>query len=81
MEQRHHSPKGATDVAHLGTILEIWARPDDESYPDGVCEHLDPAAPTDRLAEIIEQVRPDTIVTFGPDGVSWLPAMRRCSAT
>ena len=133
MEQRHHSAKGpATDVAHLGTILEIWAHPDDESYlagglsirasangqrvvcvtathgegggdptvsrasaasmrdrelaaalavlgvgeheqfdyPDGGCEHLDPAAPTDRLAEIIERVRPDTIVTFGPDGVT-----------
>lgn len=123
-----------TGVADLGTILGIWAHPDDEAYlsgglmalardcglrvvcvtatrgelgtPDpavwppeklaaertvemarcldvlGVTEHhwLDyrdggcAAAPADaavaRLCEVIEEVGPDTVLTFGPDGIT-----------
>src|SRR5262245_61617532 len=33
MQTRHHlSRVPAADVVHLGTILQIWAHPDDESY-------------------------------------------------
>jgi LmbE family N-acetylglucosaminyl deacetylase len=122
----------ALDVAHLGTVLQIWAHPDDESYlagglsirasdngqrvvcvtathgeaggdpalarstiaavrdrelatalsvlgvrehvqfdyPDGGCDRIDSRAATRRIADHIARVRPDTIVTFGPDGVT-----------
>jgi LmbE family N-acetylglucosaminyl deacetylase len=119
-------------VAALGTILGIWAHPDDEAYlsgglmtlareqgarvvcvtatrgergtpdpvawppnrlaaartaemshcldilgvrehhwldhPDGGCADADPAAAIDSLSELIDRVRPDTVLTFGPDG-------------
>jgi LmbE family N-acetylglucosaminyl deacetylase len=37
-------------------------------YPDGGLIDVDPNRAVDRLLGIIEQVEPDTIVTFGPDG-------------
>jgi LmbE family N-acetylglucosaminyl deacetylase len=125
------------DVAGLGTILSVWAHPDDETYlaggimaaavaggqrvvclsatagehgtddpaawpperlarvrrletaaamavlgvtdhrwlgyPDGGLADLDPAGPVDRLAGVIDDVRPDTILTFGPDGGTFHP--------
>jgi LmbE family N-acetylglucosaminyl deacetylase len=133
MQPTHHHPRLPTaDVSHLGTILQIWAHPDDESYlagglslraavnrqrvvcvtathgeaggdpalapevvaaqrdrelaaaldvlgidehvqldyADGGCAAADPREATRRLADIIEYVQPDTIVTFGPDGVT-----------
>jgi LmbE family N-acetylglucosaminyl deacetylase len=133
MQPRNHHPRlPAADVSHLGTILQIWAHPDDESYlagglsiraadngqhvvcitathgeaggdpslaptvvaaqrdrelaaalavlgigehvqfdyPDGGCADSDSFEATRRLADCIERVQPDTIVTFGPDGVT-----------
>jgi LmbE family N-acetylglucosaminyl deacetylase len=122
----------STGVAELGTLLGIWAHPDDEAYlsgglmalatdagsrvvcvtatrgergtadpvawpptllraartaemaaclailgvrehhwldyPDGGCASVDPAAAVDRLATILDEVRPDTVLTFGSDG-------------
>lgn len=124
----------AADVTRLGTVLGVWAHPDDEAYlsggvmaaardagqrvvcvtatrgergtPDpvtwpphrlgamreyeiraslaalGVHEHRflgmtdgrcasEPTAPTvERLAAIIDEIRPDTILTFGPEGLT-----------
>jgi LmbE family N-acetylglucosaminyl deacetylase len=132
------------DITRLGTILGVWAHPDDEAYlsgglmalardagsrvvcvtatrgeagtadprrwpPDrlavertaelarclavlGVTEHHwlghadgtcadAPAAPAvDRLAALIREVRPDTVVTFGPDGNTGHPDHRTVSA-
>ena len=123
---------GSTDLPDLGTVLGVWAHPDDEAYlsaglvqharaaghrvvvvtatdgelegprtppargavwrapadgelaaslrvlgvdehrrlgyADGGCASVDRAAAVDRVAAVIEDVRPDTIVTFGPDG-------------
>jgi LmbE family N-acetylglucosaminyl deacetylase len=126
------------DVASLGTILGIWAHPDDEAYlmagvmalavdagqrvacvtatigdagetadadrwplarlseirreelerslailgvtdhrsldlPDGRLADLDPSEPVRHLADTIDRVRPDTIITFGPDGMTGHP--------
>ena len=132
------------DVAELGTILGIWAHPDDEAYLSGglmalardngqrvVCVTAtrgergtpDPVAwPPDRLAEertrelarsleilgvhehhwlgyrdgecagadrdaavarlcaVLDDVRPDTVLTFGPDGITGHPDHRTVSA-
>jgi LmbE family N-acetylglucosaminyl deacetylase len=125
------------DVAHLGTVLGVWAHPDDEAYlsgalmalaadagsrvvcvtatrgeqgtpdpiawpprrlaterttelarclgvlgvrehhwlghADGGCATADPGAAVDRLCELIAEVRPQTVVTFGPDGITGHP--------
>ncbi|HEX6871501.1 MAG TPA: PIG-L family deacetylase [Micromonosporaceae bacterium] len=121
-------------VAGLGTILGIWAHPDDEAYlsaglmarardlgnrvvvatathgelgtadpdawprhrlapvrarelqaslavlgvrehrflgfADGACAQVEPRAGIEAVQAVIEEVRPDTIVTFGPDGMT-----------
>ena len=120
-------------IAGLGTILGVWAHPDDEAYlsgglmaaavaagqrvvcvtatrgeagfpdlerpeaerralrerelaacldllgvtehhwldeRDGACHEVDPARPVARLVELIGSVRPDTVLTFGPDGMT-----------
>ncbi len=125
-----------TTISNLGTILSIWAHPDDETYlagglmaaavdngqrvvcvtatagergtsdPDawppsrlaqvryleasaamaviGVTEHHVLGLPDGGLAEhgregtvltggLLDQVRPDTVVTFGPDGITFHP--------
>ena len=128
----HETRATPHDVTALGTVLTVWAHPDDEAYlaggllaavrdagnravcvtatrgeaadPQadaaeraalaavrtrelegalgilGVSEHhwldlpdsgladLDPAGQADRLAALVDEVRPDTVVTFGPDG-------------
>lgn len=135
---------GSFEVAELGTILGIWAHPDDEAYLSGglmamardrgsrvVCvtatrgEHGTPdprAWPPDRLAaartdelarcleilgvaehhwldygdgecaavpaseavaqlcELIAEVDPDTVLTFGPDGMTGHPDHQTVSA-
>lgn len=38
--------------------------------PDGRCAALDPAGPVATVAELLDDRRPDTVVTFGPDGVT-----------
>jgi LmbE family N-acetylglucosaminyl deacetylase len=125
------------DVDDLGTIVSVWAHPDDESYlaggvmaaavaagsrvvcvsatagergtddparwpperlgrirrweaaaamavlgvrehrflgyPDGELAGLDPAGPVGTLTALLDDVRPDTILTFGPDGMTFHP--------
>jgi len=120
------------DATSLGTVLTVWAHPDDEAYlaggllaasrdagnravcvtatrgeaadpqadaaeraalgdvrtreleaalgvlgitehhwldlPDGGLAELDPAGPVGRLSALVDDIRPDTVVTFGPDG-------------
>ena len=48
--------------------------------PDGGCADLDPAGPVARIAEILDAVAPDTVLTFGPDGVTGHPDHRTVSA-
>ncbi|MFF3324130.1 PIG-L deacetylase family protein [Streptomyces sp. NPDC002889] len=129
--------KSSSDVDKLGTVLGIWAHPDDEAYLSGgvmamardigsrvvcvtaTCGELGTADPVEwpphrlaaartgelarcleilgvdehhwldyrdgqcaavrtsdavaRLCEVIERVRPDTVLTFGPDGITGHP--------
>jgi LmbE family N-acetylglucosaminyl deacetylase len=126
-----------TRVSELGTILSVWAHPDDETFvaggimaravaagqrvvcvsatagelgtddparwpparlgrvrrweaaasmailgvtehhfldlPDGGLAELDAGPPLARLAALVDDVRPDTILTFGPDGGTFHP--------
>jgi LmbE family N-acetylglucosaminyl deacetylase len=41
--------------------------------PDGNLTDVDTAAPVDRLAGLIAEVAPDTILTFRPDGITYHP--------
>jgi LmbE family N-acetylglucosaminyl deacetylase len=134
----------APDIGQLGSILSVWAHPDDETFlaggimaaavdlgarvtcvsatagergtddpqtwppqrlgqvrrweaaaamailgvtdhrfldlPDGGLADLDPAEPVARIAAIIDEVRPDTILTFGPDGTTFHPDHQTVSA-
>ena len=140
-----HEPTDiATVVDPLGTVLTVWAHPDDEAYlagalqaalrdaghrvvcvtatrgeaadpaalpderaalaalrtreldaalailgvtehhwldlPDGGCAEVAPELPVARLVELLEDVAPDTVVTFGPDGFTGHPDHRAVSA-
>ncbi|MEU8243336.1 PIG-L family deacetylase [Actinoplanes missouriensis] len=117
-------------ISDLGTILGVWAHPDDEAYlsgglmalaadagsrvvcvtatrgelggdpdqraaelhaclgllgvsehrwlgyADGGCARIPPSGAIARLCAIIEEVRPDTVVSFGPDGNTGHPDHR-----
>src|SRR5205823_11206740 len=41
--------------------------------PDGGCQRIDGSLPTAAIAAAISEVRPDAIVTFGPDGMTGHP--------
>ena len=55
-------------LAVLGVTEHTWL-----DYPDGGCADVDQDAAVARLRTIVEQVRPDTVLTFGPDGGTWHP--------
>jgi LmbE family N-acetylglucosaminyl deacetylase len=40
------------------------------NYRDGECAAADSVLAIARLAEIVDEVRPDTVLTFGPDGIT-----------
>jgi LmbE family N-acetylglucosaminyl deacetylase len=48
--------------------------------PDGGCEGLDPSGPVQWLAALVDEIRPDTVITFGPDGFTGHPDHRAVSA-
>ncbi len=137
MPSHPSDPIGVADVERLGSILSIWAHPDDETFlagavmaaavsrgqrvvcvcatagehgtddpvawpprrlgqtrrweaaaamavlgvadhrfldlPDGGLADLDAKGPVARLSDIVSEVAPDTILTFGPDGRTFHP--------
>ena len=48
-------------------------------YPDGGCPDIDPRVGVASFTSVLEKVRPDTIVTFGPDGLTGHPDHRAVS--
>jgi LmbE family N-acetylglucosaminyl deacetylase len=144
MEQAMSTMIGSPDVTKLGTIMGIWAHPDDEAYlsaglmalardagsrvvcvtatrgelgtpdpltwppdrlaaerslelaksleilgvtehdwlgyRDGECAAVHASEPVARLRAAMELVRPDTVVTFGPDGITGHPDHQAVSA-
>lgn len=48
-------------------------------YPDGGCADVDTTEAVDRITAILDDVRPDTLITFGPDGFTGHPDHRTVS--
>jgi LmbE family N-acetylglucosaminyl deacetylase len=42
-------------------------------YPDGGCADVDEGEAVARVRAVVEEVRPDTVLTFGPDGMTGHP--------
>src|SRR5690606_32065718 len=42
-------------------------------YPDGGCQHIPDRAAVEQIAKYIHTYQPDTILTFGPDGMTGHP--------
>ena len=58
----------ADSLGELGVTEHIWL-----DYPDGGCADIDATAAVSRLRAIVEDVQPDTVLTFGPDGATYHP--------
>jgi LmbE family N-acetylglucosaminyl deacetylase len=52
-------------MATLGVTEHHWL-----DYPDGGCGDIDPAEPVARLVQLLEDLRPATVLTFGPEGMT-----------
>lgn len=61
-------------LALLGVVEHHWL-----GYEDGGCSEADPEPAVHRIAELIDEVRPDAVVTFGPDGFTGHPDHRTVS--
>src|SRR5205085_4502124 len=55
----------AESLAELGVSEHVWL-----DYPDGGCADADGGEAAARIRAIAEDVAPDTVLTFGPDGLT-----------
>jgi len=62
----------AIRTAELERALEILGIGEHHwlDYPDGGCDAVPAAAAAARIAALIDELRPDTILTFGPEGMT-----------
>ncbi len=65
----------AASLAALGVHEHYWL-----GCPDGGCEDVPDDRVVDALGAVVAAVRPDTIVTFGPEGMTGHPDHRQVSA-
>lgn len=65
----------ARSLQLLGVTEHHWL-----GYRDGECAAVRTPDAVDRLCEVIERVGPDTVLTFGPDGITGHPDHRAVSA-
>jgi LmbE family N-acetylglucosaminyl deacetylase len=65
----------ATRRRELATSLEVLGLGDHTwlDLPDGGLQALDPAVGIGLVVEVIDRVRPDTVLTFGTDGMTGHP--------
>jgi LmbE family N-acetylglucosaminyl deacetylase len=64
----HRAVELEAALAHLG-VHEHWFL----DHADGACATVPPAPAVAALAAAIDEVRPDLVVTFGPDGITGHP--------
>jgi LmbE family N-acetylglucosaminyl deacetylase len=55
-------------LGRLGVTEHVWL-----DYADGGCADIDDDEAVARLRRIVEEVRPDTVLTFGPEGMTGHP--------
>lgn len=55
----------AASLEVLGVTEHHWL-----DYPDGGCHLVDAREPVAELTALIDEIRPDTVLTFGPDGMT-----------
>lgn len=71
------SPARLGDIrtAELATAMKIIGITERElwDYPDGDCRAIDESEAVERIALALDKYQPDTIVTFGPDGITGHP--------
>lgn len=60
---RRHEMRAS--LAALGVREHHWL-----GHPDGACDNVDDESAVRAIGALIDEVRPDTIVTFGPDGMT-----------
>ena len=58
----------ARSLAVLGVVEHHWL-----GYPDGGCPDVPAGEVVERLSDLVADVAPDTVVTFGPDGFTGHP--------
>jgi LmbE family N-acetylglucosaminyl deacetylase len=53
-----------------GACLDVLGVSEHEwmPYPDGGCDRIPDAEPVEKLCALLDELRPDTVLTFGPDG-------------
>ncbi len=59
----------------LGVSEHYWF-----DYPDGGCADVDAVEAVSRIRSLIDEVKPDTVLTFGPDGFTGHPDHQTVSA-
>jgi LmbE family N-acetylglucosaminyl deacetylase len=64
----------AASLAAVGVDEHHWL-----GHHDGGLAQVDPSAGAAQVAELIELVRPETVITFGPDGMTGHPDHRAVS--
>jgi LmbE family N-acetylglucosaminyl deacetylase len=65
----------AVRTAELEAALEVLGVSDHRwlDHPDGGCANVDEAEASGAVREVLDEVRPDTVITFGPDGFTGHP--------
>jgi LmbE family N-acetylglucosaminyl deacetylase len=69
-DPRSIDERKAIREAELAACLEVLGVEEHRwlDYPDGGCAVLPLGEPVARLRAVVEEVRPDSVLTFGPDG-------------
>jgi len=72
---RSHQEMARIREAELAACLEILGVREHHwlGYVDGTCAQADPGEAAGRIADILAEVRPDTVLTFGPEGLTGHP--------
>lgn len=69
-DPRSIDERKAIREAELAACLDVLGVEDHRwlDYPDGACLPVPLAEPVGKLRAIVEELRPDSVLTFGPDG-------------
>ena len=63
-----------TALSMLGVTEHLWL-----DYPDGGCDQIPDEEAVIKLGAIFDDVQPDTVLTFGPDGMTGHPDHKKVS--